>query len=78
MRKSEVRGILTEREAKRLMTRAANGNANPGVCEFCQNLIQIGDSFVRKCRGGKVQRNGNLKRGVVRYYHERCWKSLLH
>ena len=75
MCKSEMWSILTEREAKRLMTRATNGNGSAVVCKFCDELIQIGDSFVRKRRSGhKVRTRGS----VVQYYHERCWKFLLH
>jgi len=75
MCKSEMWGILTEREAKRLMTRATNGNASAVTCKFCGELIQIGDTFIRKRRSGRRVRT---RATFVDYYHERCWKSLLH
>jgi len=73
MAKSEMWSILTEPEAKRMMTRVKHGHSgDPLICHFCEELIQIGECFIRKRKSGKV------KTSVVRYYHERCWKSLLH
>jgi hypothetical protein len=73
MTKSELISVMTEAEAKRLMTLASrNGWCDPGFCRFCEKLIQIGDVFVRK------RQSGRLKSSVVKYYHKQCWRKLLH
>jgi len=73
MTKSELWSILTEAEAKRIMSRVENGSSHdPMVCCFCGELIQIDDCFIRK------RRSGLFRIAVVRYYHEKCWKKLLH
>ena len=73
MTKSEVWGVLTETEAKRIMSRVVTGASHdPMVCRVCHELIQIGDCFVRK------RRSGQYRVAIVKYYHERCWKKLLH
>ncbi len=75
MAKSEMWGILSEAEAKRVMTWASHGYGTAVICNFCNELIQIGDSFIRKRRSGrKIRVNGT----VVKYYHESCWKRLQH
>lgn len=75
MCKSEMWSILSEKEAKRLMTRATHGFGSAVVCKFCEELIQIGDTFIRKRRSGRnLHGNGT----VVQYYHEKCWRRLQH
>ena len=63
MTHSEQLLFLTEREAKRLMSRQI-----PVVCCRCGKLIQIDESYVRKRTSGKCGL-------TIRYYHEKCWKQ---
>ena len=72
MTKSEVWSMLTETEAKRLMTRG-----NPILCCVHEQtedaLIQIGETFIRKRKTGQY-----AQKQTVRYYHERCWLRTFH
>jgi hypothetical protein len=67
MTNNEFWSILTEAEAKRLMSRG-----EPVLCAICDQLIQIGATFVRKRSTGRRFKTRS------RYYEESCWKKLLH
>ena len=66
MSKGEEHSVLTEREAKRQMSRG-----QPLIChrQQCEKLIQIDDAYVRK-------RCSNRGIFVMKYYHEECWDKM--
>jgi hypothetical protein len=67
MTKCETYSVLDGRERKRLETRGL-----AVVCHFCLRPIVEGECFVRK------RIHGRARVRSVKYYHEECWRSLLH
>jgi len=66
MTKTESLAVLTEAEAKRLMSRG-----NPVRCPRCQKLIEIDKLFVRK-------RRRNAKGLHTDYYCVDCWNEMFY